>query len=114
MFNADFKRCAGNSVSPYCLGMTEFNCCGIGMEHEYRDKDVSEFNYCEKGMESEADPAGKGKDSEDDFVHSSPKAKRNKLSLCKRKVLSPSSRFNTTACTEEITKTLIEIMLLLC
>ena len=28
------------------------------MEHEYRDKDVSEFNYCEKGMESEADPAG--------------------------------------------------------
>ena len=87
------------------------------MEHEYRDKDVSEFNYCEKGMESEADPAGKGKDSEDDFVHSShsPKAKRNKLSLCKRKVLSPSSRFNTTASTEEIIKTsLIEIRLLLC
>ena len=51
-------------------------------------------------MESEVDPAGKGKDSEDDFVHSSPKAKRNKLSLCKRKVLSPSSRFNTTASTE--------------
>ena len=71
MLNADFKCCAGNS--PYCLGMTEFNCCGIGMEHEYRDKDVSEFNYCEKGIESEADPAGKGKDFEDDFVHSSPK-----------------------------------------
>ena len=55
--------------------MTEFNCCGIGMEHEYRDKDVSEFNYCEK----EAGPAGKDKDSEDDFVLSNPKAKRNKL-----------------------------------
>ena len=62
-----------------------------------------------------ADPAGKGKASEDDFGHSSPKAKRNKLSLCKRKVLSPSSRFNTTASTEEITKSsLIEIRLLLC
>ena len=36
-----------------------------------RDKDVSEFNCCEKGMESEADPAGKDKDSEGDFVHSS-------------------------------------------
>ena len=46
MLKADFKHCA------------EFNCCGIGMEHEYRDKDVSEFNYCEKGIESEADPAG--------------------------------------------------------
>ena len=28
------------------------------MEHEYRDKGVSEFNCREKGMESEADPAG--------------------------------------------------------
>ena len=51
--------------------MAEFNCCGIGMEHEYRDKDVSEFNCREKGMESEADPAGVKTDSEGDFVHSS-------------------------------------------
>ena len=51
--------------------MTEFNCCGIGMEREYTDKDVSEFYYCEKGMESEADPAGKDKNSEGNFVYSS-------------------------------------------
>ena len=61
MLSANFKRCAG--ISPYCLAMTEFNCCRIGMECEYRDKDVSEFNYCQIGMESEADPTGKDKDS---------------------------------------------------
>ena len=65
------------------LEMTEFNCCGMGMEHEYRDKDVSEFNCREKGMESEADPAGvKTKILKAIlFIVASPKAKSKRKAL---------------------------------
>ena len=68
----EFERCPGDS--PFCLGMTNFNCCGT------QDLDFSE--------------------NDEDFE--CPPEKRRKLSLSKgKKVLSPSSRFNTTV-TEKI------------
>lgn len=76
---SDFKRCPGNS--PFCLGMTEFDCCGT------------------QNMGSE-----QGSSSDCDFA--SP-VKKKKLSLSKSKkvpVLSPSMRFNTTLTAQEIEK----------
>ena len=63
----DFVRCPGNS--PFCLGMTDFNCCDV---------------------ESDRD--------------AQPEPKRSKLSLAKKKPLSPMTRFNTTVTEEEIEK----------
>lgn len=70
---SDFERCPGDS--PFCLGMTSFNCCGT------QDLDWSE--------------------NDKDFECPSPK--RKKLSLSKgKKVLSPSSRFNTTVTEKQV------------
>ena len=75
---SDFKRCPGNS--PFCLGMTEFDCCG------------TQNLLDEQGTEAST--------SDSDFV--SP-VKKKRLSLSKsKKVLSPSTRFNTTLKVQEI------------
>ena len=69
----EFERCPGDS--PFCLGMTNFNCCST------QDLDFSE--------------------NDEDFE--CPPEKRRKLSLSKgKKVLSPSSRFNTAVTEKEI------------
>ena len=71
-----FERCPGNL--PFCLGMVEFNCSGM------------------RPMEGSTSQS-------DDVV--SPTAKRQKLPLhFKKKVLSPSSRFNIIVSDAEIEK----------
>ena len=55
--------------SPFCLGMTDFNCCDVESDHD-----------------------------------APPEPKRSKLSLAKKKPLSPTTRFNTTVTKEEIEK----------
>ena len=71
----DFERCAGSS--PFCLGMVDFDCCGV--KHKFDNQE----------------------NTDDDFQ---PPMKKGKLSLAKgkKKVLSPSKRFNTTITTNEI------------
>ena len=71
----DFERCAGSS--PFCLGMVDFDCCGV--KHKFDNQE----------------------NADDDFQ---PPVKKGKLSLAKgkKKVLSPSERFNTTVTTNEI------------
>ena len=69
---SDFKRCPGNS--PFCLGMTDFDCCGT------------------QNMVSE-----QGSTSDSDFA--SPVKKKLSLSKSKKAVL---SRFNTTLTAQEI------------
>ena len=70
----EFERCPGDS--PFCLGMTNFNCCST------QDLDFSE--------------------NDEDFE--CPPEKRRKLSLSKgKKVLSPSSRFNTAVTEKKLT-----------
>ena len=61
--------------SPFCLGMADFDCCG---KSKIRDK-----------VEEKADE---------------PKTKRMKLSLSKRKPLSPSCRFNVTVTEDMVEK----------
>ena len=67
---SEFKRCA--TSSPFCLGMVEFDCCGVKNKLDQENED-------------------------DDFQ---PPMKKGKLSLT-RKVLSPSKRFNTTVTADE-------------
>ena len=72
---SDFKRCAGSS--PFCLGMVDFDCCVV----------KNKLDNQENGN--------------DDFQ---PPMKKGKLSLAngKKKVLSPSKRFNNTVTSDEI------------
>ena len=71
---SDFKRCADSS--PFCLGMVDFDC----------------------GVKNKLDSQENG---DDDFQ---PPMKKGKLSLAKgkKKVLSPSKRFNHTVTSDEI------------
>ena len=70
---SDFVHCPGNS--PFCLGMTDYNCCDV------------EYAPCRDTPDRQVPP---------------PEQKRSKLSLAKKKPLSPTTRFNTTVTEEEI------------
>ena len=84
----DIERCPGNS--PFYLGMVDYNCCGT---RPIQDDILSQSH--------DAD------DSEDfEIVRSTAKKQKLSLHLSKerKKVLSPSSRFNTTVSDAEVEK----------
>ena len=84
----DFERCPGNS--PFCLGMVDYNCCGT---RSIQDDVLSQSHDVD--------------DSEDfEIVRSTAKKQKLSLHLSKerKKVLSPSSRFNTTVSDAEVEK----------
>ena len=92
------RRCPCNS--PYCLGLPEWDCCGTqGLLERVQSKEADGINPTFKLVRTVYDG-----DS------TKPMAKKQKLSLQlhkeKKKVLSPSSRFNTTVSNEEIDKSL--------
>ena len=84
----DFERCPGNS--PFCLRMVEYDCCGT---RSIQDDILSQTHDVD--------------DSEDfEIVRSTVKKQKLSLHLSKerKKVLSPSSRFNTTVSNAEVEK----------
>ena len=95
----DFKRCPGNS--PFCLGLTEYNCCG-SLEKEGGMLRKKRQNLGQKASNSDIEEI-----DDNDF-----ETKKQKLSLCKEKekkrhqILHPSSRFNVTITESEVKKSL--------
>ena len=73
--------CPGSS-SPFCLGMADFDCCGMSKSRDKAEEKADEL-----------------------------KTKRMKLSLSKRKPLSPSSRFNVTVTEDMVENRLKELSL---
>ena len=90
------RRCLGNS--PYCLGLPEWDCCGTqGLLERVQSKEADGIN-----------PTSKSVRTANDGDSTKPMAKKQKYSLQlhkeKKKVLSPSSRLNTTVSNEEVHK----------
>ena len=88
------QRCPGNS--PYCLGLPEWDCCGTqGLLETVQSKEADGVNPTSESLRTV---------NNDDTT---PMVKKQKLSLQlqkEKKVLSPSSRFNTTVSNEEVNK----------
>ena len=88
------RRCPGNSQ--YCLGLPEWDCCGTqDLLETVQSKEADGVNPTSESLRTV---------NNDDTT---PMVKKQKLSLQlqkEKKVLSPSSRFNTTVSNEEVNK----------